>query len=83
MEQLRQPQAGLLNIPMKGHNSIDQSPNMEQFDLNWQNKPLKYLQAESALYRLSQNIEDAIAYHISNGMEKQEATLAGLERICS
>jgi alkylation response protein AidB-like acyl-CoA dehydrogenase len=34
---------------------------------------------ESALYRLAQNIDDAIAGHIAKGLPKSEATLKGIE----
>ncbi|MEX2380051.1 MAG: acyl-CoA dehydrogenase family protein, partial [Vicingaceae bacterium] len=39
---------------------------------------IKSFATESALYRLSQNIEDTIQSHIEDGMDKQKATLAGL-----
>ena len=39
---------------------------------------IKCFATESALYRLSQNIEDTIQGLIAEGKEKQEATLAGL-----
>lgn len=39
---------------------------------------IKVFATESALYRLSQNIEDTINDLVSAGMEKQAATLAGL-----
>lgn len=39
---------------------------------------IKSFATESALYRLSQNIEDTIQAHIEGGMDKQKATMAGL-----
>src|SRR5690554_563584 len=39
---------------------------------------IKSYASESAIYRLSQNIEDTIQAHIADGMDKQKATLAGL-----
>jgi alkylation response protein AidB-like acyl-CoA dehydrogenase len=39
---------------------------------------IKSFATESALYRLSQNIEDTIQMHIEDGMDKQKATMAGL-----
>ncbi|MEQ8910632.1 MAG: acyl-CoA dehydrogenase family protein [Vicingaceae bacterium] len=39
---------------------------------------IKAYATESALYRVSQNIEDTIQAHIADGKDKQEATLAGL-----
>lgn len=39
---------------------------------------IKSFATESALYRLSQNIEDSIQMHIEDGMDKQKATMAGL-----
>jgi alkylation response protein AidB-like acyl-CoA dehydrogenase len=38
---------------------------------------------ESALYRLSQNIEDTIKGHEAEGMDKQAATLAGLREFAA
>lgn len=39
---------------------------------------IKSYASESAIYRLSQNIEDTIQAHITDGMDEQAATLAGL-----
>ena len=39
---------------------------------------IKSYASESAIYRLSQNIEDTIQAHIADGMDEQAATLAGL-----
>ncbi|HRP52785.1 MAG TPA: acyl-CoA dehydrogenase family protein [Fluviicola sp.] len=35
---------------------------------------------ESAIYRVGQNIDDAIAAYIASGMEKEKATLKGIEQ---
>ncbi len=41
---------------------------------------IKCFATESALYRASQNIEDAIADYQKNGMDKQKATLEGIKQ---
>jgi len=44
---------------------------------------IKSFATESALYRLSQNIEDTIKAKEAEGVEKQEATLAGLREFAA